>query len=271
MTAMSIESFKSLLRPPYHATLDGFAELLFWSKRKWRRLRRRRKLFPLKGTFCILCVKRLAYVRLALRNVNSLHFLHPGYQVRIITDNICEATLNRTLARFDYPHMVQVVNRFGAKSEPWQFQKVRCLMEASRNGWILMDADTIWHGEPETDPHMATLLVKAYDFGSKDKEKDFLEKNNMSRALSWPHFVTGFVSLPPALYSDELARLAMVWTRKVFADEKLKRIAEEIGVNLAIQSLIPRDKITTLKESDGPNDTHIMQSLYYGCVNDIKE
>ena len=51
----------------------------------------------------------------------------------------------------------------------------------------------------------------------------------------------------------------------------MKRIAEEIGVNLAVQTLIPREKITTLKESDGPNDRHIMQSLYYGCINNVDE
>ena len=134
-----------------------------------------------------------------------------------------------------------------------------------------MDADTIWHGEPKADPEMVTLLVKAYDFGAKDDERDFLLRNDMTPALSWPHFVTGFVSLPPALYSEELASLAMEWTKKAFSDERLKRISEEIGVNLAIQTLVPREKIATLKEIDGPNDRYIMQSLYYGCVNDIKE
>ena len=116
-----------------------------------------------------------------------------------------------------------------------------------------------------------TLLVKAYDFASNQAEKDFLARNGLAKALTWPHFVTGFVSLPTALYSEELAQLTLEWTKKAFSDERLKRISEEIGVNLAIQTLIPREKITTLKESDGPNDRNIMQSLYYGCVNEIDE
>ncbi|MGA2764951.1 MAG: hypothetical protein ABSG17_16500 [Spirochaetia bacterium] len=268
---MTLETIKSLLRPLYHSAADGLADIRFWFRRKWRKLRRRGTSFPIKGTLCILCVKRPAYARLAVRNVNSLHFLNPGYRIRIVADDACTPALRRMAARFDYRRMVEVVNRFGAENEPWQFQKVQCLMEASRSGWILMDADTIWHGEPETDPGKATMLVKAYDFGSKADERDFLSRNNMARALPWPHFVTAFVSLPPALYSDELARLAMEWTKKAFSDERLKRISEEIGVNLAVQTLVPREKITTLKQTDGPNDRYIMQSLYYGCVNDIKE
>ena len=142
-------------------------------------------------------------------------------RIHIVTDDICETALGK-VGQFDYSNMVEVINRFGRGSEPWQFQKVECLMDASRNGWILMDADTIWHGEPKADPEMVTLLVKAYDFGVKEDERDFLLKNDMTPALSWPHFVTGFVSLPPALYSEELASLAMEWTKRAFSDERLK-------------------------------------------------
>ena len=109
------------------------------------------------------------------------------------------------------------------------------------------------------------------NFDKDEAEKDFLTRNGLAKAVRWPHFVTGFVSLPASLYSDELARLTLEWTKKAFQDERIKRISEEIGVNLAVQTLIPRDKITTLKESDGPNDKHIMQSLYYGCVNNVDE
>jgi hypothetical protein len=270
-TSRPLGLIKSLLRPLYHFARDTGAEVLFSYKRKLRKLQRRRASFPVKTTFCILCVKRPAYALLAVKNVNSLHFLHPGYRIRIMTDDAGSAAINKLLGRFDYPGMVEVINRFGSSGEPWQFQKVSCLMEAGRNGWILVDADTIWHHEPGVDPGKVTFLVKAYDFGKNEAEKEFLSKNNMKRALGWPHFVTGFVSLPSAFYSEELANLTMEWTRKVFTDRNLKRISEEIGFNLAVQSLIPEDRITTLKQSDGPNDKNIMQSLYYGCINEIDE
>jgi hypothetical protein len=167
--------------------------------------------------------------------------------------------------------MVEVMNRFGKSSEPWQVQKVNCLMNASRNGWVLVDADTIWHGEPIIEQNKVTFLVKAYSFEESEDERHFLTTNELEKAHKWPHYVTGFVSLPPAFYSEELATLSLYWTRKAFSEQKLKRISEEIGVNVAIQLLIPRDRIVTLKKIDGPNDRNIMQSLYYGCSNKIEE
>ena len=271
MTSRLLKLLKSLLRPSYHFAKDKASEILFWCKRRLRRIRRRGTSFPVKCTFCILCVKRSAYALLAVRNINSLHYLSPGYRIRIVTDNAGAAAVGRVFKRIDYPHMVEVVNSFGKGTEPWQYQKVSCLMEAGRNGWILVDADTIWHGEPKINPGKVTLLVKAYDFGMNEAEREFLSNNGMTQALAWPHFVTGFVSIPPELCTDELAQLTMDWTKKAFLDERLKRISEEVGVNLAVQTLVPRGKITTLKETDGPNDRYIMQSLYYGCVNEIDE
>ena len=240
--AFGLDVLKAPLRPLYHAIRDKGAEMAFWCKRKLRKARRRGESFPARGTFCILCVKRSAYAWLAVKNVNSLHYLYPGYQIRIMTDDECARAMDRLKAKIDYPDMVEVINRFGRQKEPWQFQKVNCLMESSKNGWVLIDADTIWHSEPKIDHAKVTLLVKAYDFGKNDAEKDFLARNGLAKAFAWPHFVTGFVSLPTALYSEELAQLTLEWTKKAFLDERVKRISEEIGVNLAVQTLIPREK-----------------------------
>ena len=52
---------------------------------------------------------------------------------------------------------------------------------------------------------------------------------------------------------------------------EVHRIAEEIAINLAIQSNYDSHKITTLKTSGKPKDTHIIQSLYYGCANHVAD
>jgi hypothetical protein len=266
-----IDAIRAFLSPGYHLLIDGFEGIRFWFRRKLRQAARRGSTFPTKAALCILCVKRPAYVRLAIKNVNSLHLIYPGYKIQIETDDVCALALSRLGRRFDYPSMVEVINRFGKSSDPWQFQKVDCLMNASRNGWVLVDADTIWHSEPVIQPNKVTFLVKAYSFGDSADERQFLSINEMEKAHQWPHYVTGFVSLPPAFYSEELEALSLSWTRKAFSDQKLKRISEEVGVNVAIQTLIPRDQIMTLKEIDGPNDKNVMQSLYYGCSNKIEE
>jgi hypothetical protein len=271
MIGQKIKTVRRLLSGPYHAMVDALHLFGFWWERKLRRFFRGTAGVPLKGTFCILCVKRPAYVRLALQNVNSLHFLDHGYRVTIMTDEICGRELARLRKGFDYPSMVEVLEEFKNDNEPWQNQKVRCLLEAARRGWVLVDADTIWHELPRINPENVTFLTKAYLFGENADEKDFLVSNGMAEACTWPHYVTGFVSLPPAFCSTELGDLCLSWTRKIFEDPKLRRLSEEIGLNLAIQSLVPRNRIATLKETDGPNDRNIMESLYYGCRNEIIE
>ena len=200
VTSKAFDLLKAPLRPLYHAIRDMGAEAQFWCRRKWRKLRRRGQVFPVRGTFCILCVKRPAYALLTLKNINSLHYLYPGYHICIMTDDACVEEIQELRRRLDYPDMVEVINKFDRQKAPWQFQKVDCLLESSKNGWVLVDADTIWHSEPEIDHGMVTLLVKAYDFDNKDEERDFLENNGLSKAVTWPHFVTGFVSLPPSFY-----------------------------------------------------------------------
>jgi hypothetical protein len=262
---------KDFLRPSYYRVQAIRKDLAFWARRKVQKARRRGEITSAKATFCILCVKRGSYARLAVRNVNSLHYLDPGYVVNILTDSACEKEVLALRRRFDFPGQVQVKNIFGDESEPWQIQKVRCLKEASRNGWILVDADTIWHGEPDVDPQRVTFLVKAYSFHENEAESMFLRAHGMEKECRWPHYVTGFMSVPPAFYSEELFDLGLEWTRRFFADSNLKRISEELGLNIAIQTLIPPEKITTLKTSDGPNNHYIMESLYYGCINRIEE
>ena len=44
-----------------------------------------------------------------------------------------------------------------------------------------MDANTIWHREPKIGREKVTLLVKAYDFGKNDAERDFLRKDGLAR------------------------------------------------------------------------------------------
>jgi len=264
-----VNRIREWLRPAYHAARDGAGDLGFWVRRKAAKLRHA------PGSagqhFAILCVKRTEYVALAVRNINSLHLQNAGNRVTVFADRRCADALDRVHRRLDYPRQVDVVDRFGNDSRPWQLLKVEALMEAAREGWILVDADTIWHDQPVVDPQRITFLVRAYDFGEVAAERAFLATWRRLDLLEAPHFVTGFMSIPSRCYSDALRASCLEWTARVFEDPKLKRISEEIGVNIALQSAFPREQITTLKASDGPNDKAIMQSLYYGCTNQIEE
>jgi hypothetical protein len=261
---------RRILAPTYHKAKDFVEKAAFFARRKTTKLSRLGRTRPTVGTFVVLCVKRAEYARLVVANVNSLHFLNPAYSFRIFVDNACAAAFNK-VSGFDYPSLVSIENRYGDDARPWQLLKVESLMTAAEQGCALVDADTVWHGEPTISQEKITFLVRAYAFGEIDAEREFLQVNGRTDLLKAPHFVTGFVNIPRSLYNEELRKSSITWTERAFSDERLRRISEEIGVNIAVQSAFRPEKIQALKETDGPNDRHIMQSLYYGCVNDIKE
>jgi hypothetical protein len=264
-------TFRDRVRSFYHSVLDRGRAILLWTTRKYTKLRRAGRLGGLGDHFLILCVKRPEYVPLTIRNINSLHLQSTGNTVTVYADSVCSPVFERQLRKLDYPGRVQIVNRFEDDRRPWQLLKVEALMHAARKDWILVDADTIWHAQPVIDKTKITFLVKAYRFGDIEAERAFLVESGKKDLLSAPHFVTGFVSIPSRFYSDSLHRQCVEWTQRVFGQASLRRISEEIGVNIAVQSSFPLTNLTALKQSDGPNDTEIMQSLYYGCTNNIEE
>jgi hypothetical protein len=264
------QKVRQVLAPAYHKAKDLTEKVAFFARRKATKIYRLGRTRPTVTTFVVLCVKRNEYARLVVANVNSLHVLNPAYSFRIFVDNACVAAFNRG-SGFDYPSLVSIENRYGNDARPWQLLKVESLMTAAEHGWALVDADTVWHGEPTISQEKITFLVRAYNFGEIEAEREFLHANGRTDLLKAPHFVTGFVNIPRSLYNEELRMSTVKWTERAFSDERLRRISEEIGVNIAVQSAFRPEKIQALKETDGPNDRHIMQSLYYGCINDIKE
>ena len=167
--------------------------------------------------------------------------------------------------------------------EPWQIYKIDTLIEASKKNQILTDADGIWHSEPKIDPEKITLLVVAYDISSNKNECLLIENVfNKKDWVNFKHYVTGFVSIPSKFMTVELEKNMKEYTRLIFtatmdfvsgADEQngLRRLAEELAVNFAIQELYKSSEIQTLKDVDGPDSRSSLQSLYYGCLHQITE
>lgn len=233
--------------------------------------------------FAIVCVKRPIYVNLAIKNINSLHFYNSSHLVTLYVDTQCKKAYQSMRSKIDYPKNVRIrlINVSG--EVPWQILKVRTLLQASRAGQILTDADGIWRKDPTIDPSKVTFLVQAYPFTKNKFEMKLLKvitKNE--KIVSYIHYVTGFVSLPRNLLTKKLENDCIKYTQRIIdvsprlsvsheTSEGLKRLAEEIGLSIAIQHNIPNEKITTLKRKDGPGDKYILQSMYYGCTNKIIE
>ncbi len=261
-------------------------ELEFFKMRQVVR-REVRKILPNRKSdsykFAILCVKRTAYVYLAIQNINSLHFFNSTHLVTLYVDQPCLSAFKKMRGKLHYPTKVRPTLFIKSKNQPWQLSKIDVLIEASKKDQILTDADGIWRADPKISSEKVTLLVPAYPFRSNKLEKKLLASLNPSKKwLMYTHFVTGFVSIPSRFMTAQLARDCQAISKKIFSRkfpfshtkaeaDVLARLAEEIAVSIAIQKNVDTNNITTLKLSDGPSDRKILQSMYYGCTYKILE
>lgn len=228
-------------------------------------------------TFAICCVKRPAYVQMAVENINSLHFHNPKNKVVVYVDSVCADAYNTLYKKLDYPSQVRL-NEFIATDQPWQISKISVLIDASLHNRILTDADGIWRANPKIDSSKVVFLVVAYSFNSNPLEMKMIQSLfSLQRWTTYAHYVTGFVFIPRKFMTPKLARDIRMISKKIIAKkyafrhskiqaESLARLAEEIAVSLAVQENIPAKQISTLKRTDGPSDKNILQSLYYGCT-----
>lgn len=258
--------------------------ILFDSKCKAKQIYRKFIPFKISGktnlALAILCVKNVNYCDLTVNNANSLHYLNPGYNYIIYCDQLCADYLNNIISDFNYPKSIEIRKVFGDGSLPWQKYKIETLISASINGYILTDADGIWHQEPEIIPDKINILTLAYKIEDNKNEKILVEKLfNKSDWLKFGHYVTGFVYIPNRLMTVDLQLRLRNFVSKILDSDLgfleleeihlIKRISEELAVNFAIQSTYSSDLIVVLKEIDGPSSNNKLQSLYYGCSNKI--
>jgi hypothetical protein len=263
---------------------DKIKNVVFFSKCKFRKFFRSIFSFKtrdkIKNSFVILCVKNTNYCDLVIDNVNSLHFLNPRYNFIIYCDKLCADYLKNKINQFDYPQMVITNDVFGIGNLPWQKYKIETLIDASKKDYILTDADGIWHEEPEIISDKINILTLAYKVGDNKNEKLLIEKLfNKPEWSNFGHYVTGFVYIPASFMTVELQKKMRDFVSKILDSDLnfmelsnvsgTKRIAEELAVNFAIQSLYTNNFIVTLKQKDGPGSNEKLQSLYYGCTNNI--
>jgi cation transport regulator ChaB len=246
-----------------------------------RKLRKFKRLFKIEANnpglaFVILTVKKPEYMQLAVNNVNSLHYLNPNHKIKIWCDDICYKYYQKNKWRVDYPARVEVINKFTNQNKAWQEFKIETIIESSLNDYVLIDADVIWHDKPVTDRDKIMFQVKAYNFSDNNAEKIMIENLFNKTWTKFNHYVTGFNSIPSKFMTNELQSDLKNIYNKIFnspldfiKDEnkrnEVKRISEEIAVNLAVQKHYSPEKIIPLKKTDTTKDNFSMQQLYYGC------
>ena len=250
--------------------------------RKSNRVRKGIPVFPTSYNFVILCIKNTTYADLAIININSLHYYNPTHHITVQCDTKCYSYLVERINMFDYPTKVTLEQVADVTDKGWQFFKVEAIINAAQNDRILFDADTFWHEDITIDLDKITLLVQNGTMQDKPEEKVVIESVfHKPEWLSFIHHVAAFVSIPKKLMTPELADdmrkfNQMVWDSDLsFVPEnksyEIKRLSEELAVNLSTQLHYPKDMVVTLKEVDGTKNRTKMESLYYGCKNRITE
>lgn len=231
--------------------------------------------------FAVVCVRRKVYVDLAIRAINSLHLHNPHHHVTIFYDQSISQYLQQQWSKLDYPNLVQEKQLQVSSTQPWQYAKLEAVITASKNNWILFDADSVWYADPVIDTNTVTLLVKAYDFAENHTESEVLRRLFPKQSFTGAsHFVTGFVSIPAKFMTKRFEAKLHDCVEKIFAHnlsfissvterESIRRLAEEIGICVALHLEYPELAVKTLKQTDGPGNKQVLQSLYYGCANQI--
>lgn len=235
-------------------------------------------------TFCILCIKKTEYADMAIDNINSLLSLNPTHNFILYCDSICAQYLKQNKNRLDYLDKVVILDRYGLTVKAWQYYKIEVHIEAAQNNHIDTDADGIWHHDPILDRSKITMLAKAHDFRDIPNEITILGNlfPNNSDWLTFRHCVAAFVSMPSKFMNQKVANDMrrindMIFTNplRFLKNDKergdARRLSEEFAVNLAIQSNYPPEKLVVLKSKDGWGNKKLLQSLYYGCGNQINE
>lgn len=233
--------------------------------------------------FAILCIKKTIYAKMVIENINSLHYLNPNHKITLYCDTLCAEYLQAKKNKFNYLSMVDIKNTCNDADKPWQYYKVDTLIQASKHDGILIDADSIWHDNPLIDREKITFLVMAYKIKENKNEKFIAEKVlGKPEWVEFNHYVTGFVSIPSRFMTDKLAQDMRDYNDIIFrhpldfvieknAWNGLRRLSEELAVNIAVQSNYPSELITIINTIDGPENKKLLQPLYYGCLNQINE
>lgn len=284
MRKIETKRIKKILKPVYFFLNRSLLFFRDFSKRKIKKYIRifYHQKFKNSYSFAILCVKNRAYIDLAIKNINSLHYFNPTHKFVINCDDICYNHLFTKKSSFDYPRNVDIINHYGNQNRPWQMFKIDTLISASNHGKILIDADEIWHSDFEIDPQKITF--QAYAYKLKEQEPERLFVSTLLCRPEWGefgHYVTGFLKIPKELMSEKIAQELIELTDKILTNNLdflsdvqkngIKRLSEELAVNVVIQDNFTANKIAVLKEKESKGDKNILQSLYYGCANNILE
>lgn len=253
-----------------------YKRFIFFIKRKYRKFFH----YPSSSTRAIsigmLAIRKKVYVDLAIQSINSLHYQDPKTEVLLHLDTFCYSYFLKKQKKLDYPKCVHPIQIEDNTNEPWQFTKLKVILELSQKNIPFVDADSFWHDNiSKYLSEKPTFLVIVNKFKEVEKEKELIQLlSQEEKWLEFYHFNVGFVYIPAKYFSVDFHNFCYKLInniKQLFSENKIDsktfRLCEEITLSIAAQVFF--ESITTLKETDGPGNTHIIESFYYGCTHGV--
>lgn len=281
------KSFKHsawVIRTKFRTVLNGFFSLLsrkirvFYRKFKTPRADTQTNKEPY--MFAILCIKKSIYADLVVRQANSLHYFNPTHTFVVYADDICADALEKNRGKFDYPNQITVKRAFGVATLPWQIYKINMRIENARLGGIDIDADMVWHDDPVIDRTRPVMFAPARIFNENPAETAvILQIFKKPEWLSFTHFVSAFVSIPPKFMTEKLGEDARYCVKMMLENpltfvpeqserDEIHRCSEEIGICFALQSNYP-GLTQPFKRDGGRKNKQVLEPIYYGSENRV--
>jgi hypothetical protein len=238
---------------------------------------------PAGYSLAVLCIKKVVYADMLINNSNSLHYINPNHTIYVYCDTLCFEYLTKRINKFTYKAKIVLTNEYKVADKPWQYYKIEVHIKAAWNDQIDTDADGIWHNDLVIDQNKITMLTFSHKI--KEAENEVLLMEKVFEKKEWVEFhhrVAAFVSIPKKFMTKKIEDDLRYFNHTIFThsldfiEEKverdaLRRLSEELAVNLALQINIQQELITVLKESDEYGKADGLQSLYYGCINNVTE
>lgn len=253
-----------------------FKRFLFFIKRKFKKLFYHTPFNTKTILIGMLAIRKKEYVDLAIQSINSLHYQNPTNEVLLHLDSFCYSYFIKKQKKLDYPSHVHVILIEDNTNEPWQFTKLKVILDLSQKNIPFVDADSFWHDDiSKYLSETPTFLVIVNKFKEVEKEKELIQLlSQEDKWLEFYHFNVGFVYIPAKYFSLDFYKFCydiINNIKSLLNENKINtntfRLCEEITLSIAAQVFF--NSITTLKETDGPGNTHIVESFYYGCTHGV--
>jgi hypothetical protein len=237
-----------------------------------QRFASKRKIQASNKSVHIICVRKVEYLKAAIRCANSIWYHSPDLNIVLHLDSDLyknKDILGKGLHRID-----RVKYILEDSFETWQELKLKVILHDLSGEDYFSDADLYWNGPlplPSSGIYFAAenALLNANPYASAISASGIEIENETFMANS------SFICLGKDLVKDDFAKEVQEYFHKIrtaceqnlvdkSSERKILRLSEQISLSIAINKR--KDYFNPLKAKDKPMDGGIAESYYLGTT-----